>query len=83
MPFGLRKVGPHSVEVGAQTPPGWPSDDGAVQGIVPERPGQEALRRGKIPVAEGPDPLLTSKQNPSGQPGSPPNPVARQARLAG
>jgi hypothetical protein len=64
--FGLWKVGPHSVEVGAQTPPGWPPDDRAVQGIVPERPGQESLRRGKITVAEGPDPLLTSKQNSSG-----------------
>jgi hypothetical protein len=54
------------VAIGAQTPPGWPPDDRAVQGIVPERPGQEILRRVEITVAEGPDPVLTSKQNSSG-----------------
>jgi hypothetical protein len=77
VPFCLRKMGPHSVEVGAQTPPGRPPDDRAVQGVVPKGPGQETLRRGKVTVAEGPNPLLTSKQNSSDQPGFLPKPVAR------
>ena len=76
MPFGLRKVGPHSVSIGAQTPPGWPPDDRAVQGIVPKRPGQEILRRLKITMAEGPNPVVTSKQNSSDPPGSTRKPVA-------